>query len=185
VLIGHSFGGLVLKSLVVKLKRASTIRNPTNALSKATVQCAEVFLRNVRGVAFYAVPHAGASNIAKYVNKLLRCNKRHHRGIMDNIQPWQRDMEQLSVDFDDIVNENKINIYAFCEGRPMEQVGILVDFSSAQRSAGNNSYKVEDANHTEVCKPPSKEHPSYKFLLQLINTCQEVSFNNLVSSIFH
>ncbi len=41
---------------------------------------------------------------------------------MDNIQPWQRDMEWLSVDFDDIVNENKINIYAFCEGRPMEDV---------------------------------------------------------------
>jgi hypothetical protein len=41
---------------------------------------------------------------------------------MDNIQPWQRDMEELSVDFDDIVNRNKINIYAFCEGRPMEQV---------------------------------------------------------------
>jgi hypothetical protein len=41
---------------------------------------------------------------------------------MDNIQPWQRDMEWLSEDFHDIVNENKINIYAFCEGRPMKQV---------------------------------------------------------------
>jgi hypothetical protein len=41
---------------------------------------------------------------------------------MHNIQPWQRDMEQLSVDFDYIVNENNINIYAFCEGRPMKQV---------------------------------------------------------------
>ncbi len=122
VLIGHSFGGLVLKSLVVKLKRESTIRNPTNSWSEATVQHAKVFLRNVRGVAFYAVPHAGSSNIAEYVNKLLRCNNRHHRGIMDNIQPWQRDMEQLSVDFDYIVNENNINIYAFCEGRPMKQV---------------------------------------------------------------
>ncbi len=26
------------------------------------------------------------------------------------------------MDFDDIVNENEINIYAFCEGRPMEAV---------------------------------------------------------------
>ncbi len=112
----------MLKSLVVKLKRASTIRNPTNSWSEATVQHAEVFLRNVRGVAFYAVPHAGSSNIAKYVNKLLRCHNRHHRGIMDNIQPWQRDMEELSVEFDSIVTEIEINIYAFCEGRPMEQV---------------------------------------------------------------
>jgi len=31
-------------------------------------------------------------------------------------------MVDLSVDFDDIVNENKIIIYAFCEGKPMEQV---------------------------------------------------------------
>jgi len=112
----------VLKSLVVKLKRASTIRNTTNSWSKVTVQCAKAFLRNVRGVAFYAVPHAGSSNFTEYVKELLRCNNRHDSGIMDNIQPWQRDMEWLSVDFDDIVNENEINIYAFCEGRPMNVV---------------------------------------------------------------
>jgi hypothetical protein len=171
VLIGHSFGGLVLKSLVVQLVKASTIKNPTNSLSEVKVQCAKMFLKNVRGVVFYSVPHAG-SNIAEYVNKLLRCSNQnptnscwqailqcakvflrnmrrvafyavpypgsrssvefvnkllrsniiHHRGIIDNIQPWQGDMEELSVDFDDIVNENHINIYAFCEGRPMEQV---------------------------------------------------------------
>ncbi len=111
----------MLKCMVVKLKRAST-RNPTNAWSKTTVECAKVFLSNVRGVAFYAVPHAGSSNICKYVTKLLRWHNRRHPGIMNNIQPWQRDMEQLSVDFDDIVAENGINIYAFCEGRRMKQV---------------------------------------------------------------
>ncbi len=60
-----------------------------------------------------------------------------------------------------------------------------MDFSSAQRLAGHNSYKVEDADHMEVCKPPSKEHASYGLLLQFIVTCGEVSFNNLVSSICH
>jgi hypothetical protein len=108
VLIGHSFGGLVLKSLLVKLKRESTIRNRTNSLSKATVQHAKVFLRNVR--------------FAKYVIMLLRYNNRHYPGIMDDIQSWQRDIEQLAVDFDGVITENEIIIYAFCEGRPMEQV---------------------------------------------------------------
>jgi len=122
VLIGHSFGGLVLKSLVVKLKRESTIQNAMDPFYKDTVQRAKVFLRNVRGVAFYAVPHAGSSNFTDYVNKLLRCYNGHHCGIMDNIRPWQRDMEQLSLDFDRVVTENEISIYAFCEGRPMEQV---------------------------------------------------------------
>ncbi len=113
MLIGHSFGGLVLKSLIVKLKKESTIQNSTNPFSKVTVQRAKVFLSNVRGVAFYAVPHAGSINFTEYVNKLLRCYNKHHRGIMDNIRPFQRDMEQLSVDFDRIVTENEISIYAF------------------------------------------------------------------------
>ncbi len=60
-----------------------------------------------------------------------------------------------------------------------------MDFSSAQRSAGGNSYVVEDADHMEVCKPPSKEHPSYVLLLQFINTSGKVCLNNLVSSICH
>jgi len=60
-----------------------------------------------------------------------------------------------------------------------------VNFSSAQRLGRAHSYMVEDANHMEVCKPPSKEHPSYKLLLQFIITCGKVSFDNLVCSIFH
>jgi hypothetical protein len=60
-----------------------------------------------------------------------------------------------------------------------------VKFSSAQRLARAHSYMVEDANHMEVCKPRSKEDPSYKLLLQFIITCREVSFNNRVRSIFH
>jgi hypothetical protein len=28
-------------------------------------------------------------------------------------------------------------------------------------------YKVEDVNHMEVCKPPSKEHPSYSCFYNL------------------
>ncbi|KAH8936877.1 hypothetical protein BDL97_17G108800 [Sphagnum fallax] len=34
---------------------------------------------------------------------------------------------------------------------------------------------VEDANHMEVCKPPSKEHPNYNLLLQFIITCGKVA----------
>jgi hypothetical protein len=122
VLIGHSFGGLVLKSLVVLLKTRLAIGSATDLWSKATMQCAKLFLSNLKGVAFYGVPHAGSSNIAKYANKFLSSFNERHRGIMDNIQPWQQDMEQLSVDFDCIVNENEISIFAFCEGRPMEQL---------------------------------------------------------------
>ncbi len=112
----------MLKSLLVKLEKESTIRGPNNPFSKGRARRANFFLRNVRGVAFYAVPHAGSTNISKYVNKLLRCKNRPHRGLMDNMKPCRRDMNQLSVDFDRIITENVINIYAFCEGRPTEEV---------------------------------------------------------------
>jgi Leucine-rich repeat (LRR) protein len=52
--------------------------------------------------------------------------------------------------------------------------GILVEVSSAQRSARDHFYKVEDANHIEVCKPLSKQDFSYSQLVQLIKLCQQV-----------
>ncbi len=60
-----------------------------------------------------------------------------------------------------------------------------MEYSSAQQSAGCNYFEVEDANHMEVCKPRSKDDASYQLLRELIHTCQKVSFNDLVSSIFH
>jgi hypothetical protein len=42
--------------------------------------------------------------------------------LFQNLMDRRRDMNQLSVDFDRIVTENVINIYAFCEGRPTEEV---------------------------------------------------------------
>jgi len=112
----------VLKSVLVKLKKESTIGSPSDSLSKSMSRSAKMFLKNVRGVAFYAVPHTGSTNISAYVNKLLTCKNRHHGEIMANIEPNRRDMTQLSVDFEQIVTENKINIRAFSEGKAMEQL---------------------------------------------------------------
>ncbi len=56
MLIGHGFGGVVLKSLIVNLKWRA-IDSASNPWSKATKLRAKMFLKNVRGVAFYAVPH--------------------------------------------------------------------------------------------------------------------------------
>jgi hypothetical protein len=124
VLIGHSFGGLVLKSLVVKAKNMSSIKDPQDSLTRAAVDHAKAFLNNVRGVVFYAVPHAGSYNITEYVNNLLRSNNKHHARIMENVQPCQRDMEELSQEFENFLKEKKVNVYAFGEGKPMNVVCI-------------------------------------------------------------
>jgi nucleoside-triphosphatase THEP1 len=51
--------------------------------------------------------------------------------------------------------------------------GILVPFASAIQLSNNNHYKIEDANHLTICKPPNKDHPSYYLLLRCLRICME------------
>jgi len=47
--------------------------------------------------------------------------------------------------------------------------------ASAIRLSNNNNYKVEDANHLTICKPPSKDHLSYSKLLECLKICMKVN----------
>jgi hypothetical protein len=47
--------------------------------------------------------------------------------------------------------------------------------ASATRLSDNNNYKVEDANHLTICKPPTKDHPSYSILLECLKTFMKVN----------
>ncbi|CAM6017648.1 unnamed protein product [Sphagnum balticum] len=97
----------------------SSIKDPKGSLTRAAVDHAKAFLNNVRGVVFYAVPHVGSYKFATYVNNLLRSNDKHHARIMENVQPCQRDMEELSEEFENFLKEKKVNVFAFGEGKPM------------------------------------------------------------------
>jgi hypothetical protein len=57
-----------------------------------------------------------------------------------------------------------------------QQGSRLVEKAAEVRSAGKNYYTLEDCDHSTVCKPPGKNHPSYYRLLDFIRICrQEVS----------
>jgi hypothetical protein len=47
----------------------------------------------------------------------------------------------------------------------------------AIRLSNNNNYKVEDANHLTICKPPSKDHLSYSKLLECLKNFMKVNNN--------
>ncbi|CAM6038532.1 unnamed protein product [Sphagnum compactum] len=177
VLIGHCFGGLVIKSLVEEARKRA-LQNVRNAIDRKAKASAEMFLKNLKGVVFYAVPHYGSENLISYFS---RCNQItiprrvvKLAGFMQNVQPLQLKMENLSTTFDAIVEELSINVYAFVEGKPMKDVGFrLVEKAAALRSAGENYYTLEDCDHSTVCKPLGKNHPSYGFLLDFIRTCRQ------------
>jgi len=59
-LVAYSFGGLVLKSLVVQARKHVNQR-PRNDLDLEIHKCCKMFMNNVKGVIFYGVPHAGGT----------------------------------------------------------------------------------------------------------------------------
>ncbi len=48
--------------------------------------------------------------------------------------------------------------------------------ASSQRLAGANNYMVEDANHFTICRPRTKDHPSYFKLVECLKICLKVNY---------
>ncbi len=65
-LVAYSFGGLVLKSLVVEAHK-HVHQRPKNGFDDEVHECCKTFLNNVKGVIFYGVPHFGGT---KYLSNI-------------------------------------------------------------------------------------------------------------------
>ncbi|CAM6041955.1 unnamed protein product, partial [Sphagnum compactum] len=153
VLVGHSFGGLIIKSLMVEIKRCMN-QKASNDMDLAMNARSKDFYDNLVGVIFYGAPHEGGTKTFStyfvricqemgFLNNTLSITQ---QSLLKNVQFLDPKMEQLSMEFDR-VKEN-LNIYAFIEGQPINKYDeILVPSASAQRLSGNNYYKIEDANH--------------------------------------
>jgi hypothetical protein len=121
-LIAYSFGGLVLKSLVVEARK-HVYQRPKNGLDDEIQKCCNTFLNNVKGVIFYGVPHFGATNLSKYFNwqcqQINTFNKHFAQlGFSRNLELFNKQMQSLSKEFKDAVHED-LNIYEFGEGLPI------------------------------------------------------------------
>jgi len=112
-LVGHSFGGLVIKSLINETRRLSQ-NAETNALDTESIRRAKEFLQNLKGIIFYAVPHSGAdaATLLSYF-KFVRLSE-----TIENLKPFSRRMEKMSVMMQDTIFKKGIIIYAFLEGKP-------------------------------------------------------------------
>jgi hypothetical protein len=116
-MVAYSFGGLVLKSLVVEMHK-HVYQKQSTILDVKTQNCCLKFLKKLKGVVFYSVPHVGGTqDLSKYFE--WRCQQitkdKTPSSLLENMKPLDRKMEQLSIDFNKSICEN-INIYAFAEG---------------------------------------------------------------------
>jgi hypothetical protein len=126
-MVAYSFGGLVLKSLVIEMHK-HVYQKQMNNLDVKVQKCCEKFLKNFKGVVFYSVPHAGGTqDLSKYFKWQHQQNAkdRTQLGLLGNMESFNRKMEQLSTDFIKSTRED-INIYAFVEGLPIDNKWVRV-----------------------------------------------------------
>jgi triacylglycerol esterase/lipase EstA (alpha/beta hydrolase family) len=103
-LVAYSFGGLILKSLVVEARKHVNQR-PRNDLDDEVHKCCKTFLNNVKGVVFYGVPHAGGSqylsNYFTWQHQQINTLNKYatQSGFLKNLESFNSQMEHLSTDF--------------------------------------------------------------------------------------
>jgi hypothetical protein len=130
VLVGYSFGGLVLKSLVVDVHKRIYQKVANEYDIKTKTNC-KGFPENLKGTIFYGVPHTcGPRELLEYftrqsqeMNSIDKELIKAQPSLLNNIESFNRQMEQLTVDFDHAI-EAHVNIYAFAEGKPLNQNGV-------------------------------------------------------------
>jgi len=131
-LVAYSFGGLVLKSLVVEAHKHVHQRR-RNDLDDEVHKCCKTFLNNVKGVIFYGVPHAGGtqdlSNYFAWQHQQINTLNKYatQSGFSKNLESFNPQMEHLSMDFLNVVRED-LNIYAFGEGLPLDEKWVRFSF---------------------------------------------------------
>jgi len=124
-LVAYSFGGFVLKSLVVEAHKHVHQRR-INDLDDKVHKCCKTFLNNVKGVIFYSVPHAGGtqslSNYFIWKHQQIKTLSKYatKSSFQKHLESFNPQMEHLSMDFKNAVRED-LNIYAFGEGLPIDE----------------------------------------------------------------
>jgi len=131
-LVAYSFGGLILKSLVVEVHK-HVYQKRRNDLDDEVHKCCKTFLNNVKGVVFYGVPHLGGTQyLSKYFTwQCQQINTSNKYATQPNfskiLKPFNPQMEYLSIDFKNSIHEN-LNIYAFGEGLPLDENWVRFSF---------------------------------------------------------
>jgi hypothetical protein len=128
-LVAYSFGGLVLKSLVVEAHKC-VYQNSKNRLDDEIHKCCKTFLNNVKCVIFYSVPHSGGTQyLSNYFTwQCQQINKYVTQpSFSKTLEPFNLQMEYLSKDFKNAIHED-LNIYEFGEGLPIDDNWVRFSF---------------------------------------------------------
>ena len=152
ILIGHSFGGLVIKQLLRTLDRDA----------KKTAVAASL-LDRIHKVAFLATPHSGADlavwgdwlRIVFRPSAATMCLVRNDANLRD-LNSWYRD------------NVERIHHLVLRETIPVRILGMIVKPDSGDPGLHRVRVWPTDTDHFSIAKPTGENHAVYTFVKNFV-----------------
>jgi len=146
VLIGHSMGGLLVKSMMI--------------------QANEAFREHIKGIVFYSTPHFG-SKLAGYASNPMISKVLAPSTDVTELNNKAQHLPKLNEEFTKLTEQ--FDVLSFYEAKPIHAYGtdiLVVEPDSANVGIGETVSVNE--NHIYVNKPVSRGHPSYAHFVNFI-----------------
>ncbi len=175
ILVGHSMGGLVIKTLI------------HNGLTKGVARYQKI-VEQIRGVVFIGTPHKGSqlATLAKFMSPLLRTNAQVKN--MQNHDEHLRSLNQQFLAYYNNPPSGKVAVRTFAEtqgifigkkiaGFRIGPTTTIVDPDSSEPHVPGEIAVRLPEDHISICKLANKDQPLYKSLLQFVR--DEVDLSSL------
>lgn len=153
IFIGHSFGGLLIKSIVCGIDSYENDNSP-----------AKKILERVKGVCFVATPHHGSklANFAKNLSVVFKASASTKDLAWDN-----KDLVRLNNQYKVITEKFDIGHLSFSERKKTKGVTVVDGESADLGLTGARAVPI-DENHTDIAKPVSEKSLVLKSMIGFI-----------------
>lgn len=161
ILLGHSMGGLVIKTLL--------IHGATKGVARY-----ERVIGQVKGVVFIATPHKGSdlANLASWAKLILRPNEQ-----VGNMQNHDAHLRSLHQQFLAFYQKYPIKVRTYAETKPLaiskkfllsSVKKLVVDPDSSEPHVPHEIAIRLPEDHISICKIPNKNAQLYKSLISYL-----------------
>ncbi|CAM6100455.1 unnamed protein product [Calypogeia fissa] len=156
ILVGHSFGGLVVKEVCSQVHKTASMGSVKH----------KAFLENINGVFFYSTPHRGISReISEHF--LSRTNQQ----LLKYVEILSTSAARLHQDFERLQKQCSWKTAGVGEGSPTElstyNKQLIVPEGSSRY--GDAFVIAAKADHISICRPMSKTSTSFNCLSNFLH----------------
>ncbi|KAL2628968.1 hypothetical protein R1flu_013654 [Riccia fluitans] len=159
ILVGHSFGGIVIKKLcVISADQARRGKRPAGF----------TFFNNITGICFYATPHQGSrlADVEKFDSQ--------EGELVSVVRVHSKELARLNEDFECLRNGPwDIDITSMGEIVPsdMDEGRYVIVEEASARYLG--TFMVLQEDHISICQPLERTNTSYQTLVDFILRVQQ------------